>query len=30
MIWGLIGAFIAGGVVGAFLMALLVANRRDD
>lgn len=29
MIWGLIGAFIAGCACGVFLMALMIANRRD-
>lgn len=30
MIWGLIGAFMLGGIFGAFLMVILMANRRDD
>lgn len=28
--WAIIGAFIAGGIFGALLLAVLVANRRDD
>ena len=30
MIWTVIGSFLAGGVLGVLLMALLVANRHDD